>query len=140
MYSIKELATITRLSDRTLRNYLESGILQGDKSTGMWRFTNEQVELFLQNDSVKSAIQAKNRAIVTDFMADTHKKENAICMIWDLPETDATAVMNFICNAVKGTNSLSMSFEKSEAKTRIILRGKEEEVYQIMAAYHDQFH
>ena len=50
MYSLKDLSTMTMLSDRTLRNYLDAGILQGKKENGAWVFTSEQIELFLQND------------------------------------------------------------------------------------------
>ena len=140
MYSIKELAISTRLSDRTLRNYLEAGILQGDKSSGMWLFTDEQINDFLRNDAVRSTIQAKNRALVNDFMADTRKKENAACIILDLPEVNAVALMHFICHAVEGKDSVTMSFEKNETKTRIILHGKEKEVWEIMTAYHNLFY
>ena len=36
MYSLKDLSTMTMLSDRTLRNYLDAGILQGRKENGAW--------------------------------------------------------------------------------------------------------
>ena len=43
-YSVRQLAECTGLSDRTIRNYLASGILEGEKTEGGWRFTPEQVE------------------------------------------------------------------------------------------------
>ena len=42
-YSVRQLAECTGLSDRTIRNYLASGILEGEKTEGSWRFTPEQV-------------------------------------------------------------------------------------------------
>ena len=88
MYSLKDLSTMTMLSDRTLRNYLDAGILQGKKENGAWVFTSEQIELFLQNDMVKSAIRTKKNAIVKDFIVNSKKKGNSVCLIWDLPDAD----------------------------------------------------
>lgn len=45
-YTISELVMMTGLTDRTIRNYIASGILQGDKTDGCWRFTGEQVDGF----------------------------------------------------------------------------------------------
>ena len=47
-YVINELVMFTGLTDRTIRNYLSSGILQGEKVDGMWRFTSDQVEEFVK--------------------------------------------------------------------------------------------
>lgn len=103
MYTIKDLAIITRLSDRTLRNYLNLGVLNGEKKNGTWIFTPQQIQKFLENKMVKAATDAKRNALVFDFMANTWKKENAACMILDLQQDHSTSVMNFICEAVNKT-------------------------------------
>lgn len=139
MYTLKDLAQSTGLSDRTLRNYLNSGILQGQKENGLWTFTPGQIEDFLQNDAVKSAIQSKNKAILSNFWNDAHKKENAICMIWDLPESNPLEVMHFICDAVAQRNGMTMSFEWHGSKCRIILSGTEAHVAEILAQYRRLF-
>ena len=62
-YLIKHLLLLTGLSDRTIRNYIKSGILIGEKTNGLWHFSQKQIELFLHNSSVRSAIKANNDAI-----------------------------------------------------------------------------
>lgn len=139
MYSLKDLVTMTMLSDRTLRNYLGAGILRGKKENGAWVFTAEQVDAFLQNNVVKSAINSKRSSIINDFVNNTGKKENSVCMIWDLQETDALQVGNFICDAAGKRNGLQMSYESHQGRSRIILSGSEADIYEIMTEYHRRF-
>ena len=58
-FSIDDMALITRLSTRTIRNYIADGFLEGDKSSGAWQFTAEQVDAFLQNQSVLPTLRSK---------------------------------------------------------------------------------
>ena len=46
-YLINQLSLITGLTDRTLRNYISAGILEGEKVNGTWHFTIEQIEAFI---------------------------------------------------------------------------------------------
>ena len=39
LYTIEDIANMTRLTSRTIRNYLKDGILEGKKIGGQWRFT-----------------------------------------------------------------------------------------------------
>ena len=139
MYSLKDLSTMTMLSDRTLRNYLDAGILQGKKENGAWVFTSEQIKLFLQNDMVKSAIRTKKNAIVKDFIVNSKKKGNSVCLIWDLPDADPSKVGRFICDAAGKRDNILMSFENAGKKNRIILSGSETAVYEIMTEFRRQF-
>ena len=42
LFSIGEIAVMSGLSVRTIRSYLASGQLEGEKINGAWRFTEEQ--------------------------------------------------------------------------------------------------
>ena len=42
-YTIANIVQFTGLTDRTIRNYISSGILIGEKTNGVWQFTPEQV-------------------------------------------------------------------------------------------------
>nr|WP_297864066.1 hypothetical protein [uncultured Acetatifactor sp.] len=139
MYTLKQLTQSTRLSDRTLRNYLDAGILHSQKENGIWAFTPQQVSDFFQNETVRSAIQVKNKSIVSDFWNDTHKKTNSACMIWDMPEEDPVRLMHFICDAVNRKEGMTMSFESRQDKSRIILSGSEADIFEILTEYHHQF-
>ena len=64
-YCIKHLTLFTGLTDRTIRNYIADGTLKGEKINGVWHFTPEAVEEFIQNPSVRLSIQAKNKSLVS---------------------------------------------------------------------------
>ena len=83
-YVINELVMFTGLTDRTIRNYLSSGILQGEKVDGMWRFTSDQVEEFVKHPAVRPSILAKKNGLVYDFLADDQKKTQEVCVILDI--------------------------------------------------------
>lgn len=84
-YSIEQVASMTGLSTRTIRNYIASGQLKGDKSGGVWQFTTEQFSDFLEQDMVRQSVQAKANGIVYDFLLSARRKERAACLILDWP-------------------------------------------------------
>ena len=90
-YSINDVAMMTGLSTRTIRNYIKMNLLDGEKVDGVWQFTEENFQSFVENPNVKPSIHAKSNAIVYDFMLDNHKKENEICMIVDFTEEEDDA-------------------------------------------------
>lgn len=142
MYRINEVALMSGLSTRTLRSYLKSGILDGEKVDGVWQFSAEQVEAFMAYPEVRRAIQSRRNALVFDFMGDTYKKENSLCVILDLPVDDEEAeeAMQFFCEAVtrhEGEGKLKMGYSRQNGLARIIVTGDEECVLQVMRAYYD---
>ena len=84
-YTIQDVAVMTGLNERTIRNYLAQGLLQGEKTDGAWRFTAEQFGDFLAQDTVRASVQAKANAIVYDFLVTGRRKEPAACLILDRP-------------------------------------------------------
>ena len=63
-YNINQVATITGLTTRTLRNYLNLGILQGEKEDGVWMFSPEELKSFLEDPRVKQSVTANKNAVV----------------------------------------------------------------------------
>lgn len=141
LYTINDLALFSGLSTRTLRNYLKSGILVGEKIDGIWKFTDEEADAFMSNPAVKPSILAKNNALVYDFMLDKHKKTNEICTILDLYVNDdeAAELSNHFCTAVNNCTpevNLRLTFEKSGNNVRIIIKGAAEQVLEIINDYY----
>lgn len=124
-YVMSQLVQFTGLTDRTLRNHLASGILQGEKCNGMWRFTPEQVETFLAHPAVRPGILARNHSLVYDFLMDTKKPCQQTCMILDIPSGNAEDISAFFCNRINegGDNSLRFSFHMQAPHSRVILTG-----------------
>ena len=136
-YLISHLVLITGLTDRTLRSYLSSGILQGEKINGLWHFTPEQVEQFLRHPAVKPSIQAKRNALVYDFMIDTKKQEPQICVIMDLPGCDVKKTAAYFCYSISTGDyrNIQFSFDDTSGTPRVILKGKTADVLKLVNEY-----
>lgn len=94
-YLINHLVLISGLTDRTIRNYISSGILQGEKINGLWHFTPEQVEAFLQHPAMRPSILAKHNSSVYDFLLNPNKTEFEFCMILDISGRNQQDVAEF---------------------------------------------
>ena len=136
-YVIGHVVLITGLSERTIRNYIADGVLEGDKINGVWHFTPEQVETFISNPNVRLSILAKKKSIVYDFMLDEFKKEDEACIILDLPNADRKIVMEEFAYRINNGpyRNINFSFETYGKTPRVILKGKMEDVLEISNAY-----
>ena len=139
-YTINQLAVMSGLTTRTLRNYMKMGILKGDMVSGVWRFTEEDIAEFFQNPYVKPSIQSKNKALVFDFLAQNEKCINEICTIIDVcvESHEAKEISAFFCEEVnkRSEEKVKFTFEKNGAYVRVILRGYEDTVMEILNAYY----
>lgn len=138
-YTINHVVLISGLTDRTIRNYISSGILKGEKINGLWHFTPEQVEEFLVHPAVRPSILTKNNSAVYDFLADTKKKSRRSCMIFDLPGDNPKAVSEYFCNAINngGFRGIRFSFDAHEGVGRVILTGDTGDVLRLVNGYYD---
>jgi len=133
-YTIANIVQFTGLTDRTIRNYISSGILIGEKTNGVWQFTPEQVENFIRHPSVRPSVIAKKNALIYDFLLDTHKTYNQICIILDLPDTNEKKVSDFFCkNICNGDyHDIQFSFDTLSGLPRVIIKGDSSEVLNIV--------
>lgn len=138
-FSISDLCLFTGLTDRTIRTYLANGILQGEMIDRAWTFTEEQVQAFMQHPSVQTSIQARKNALITDFMLDTFKKTPQMCVVWDLPGRHGQSIADFFCREITSDASLSnfrFSFQDIDGTTRLILKGEQEDIIQLINRFH----
>lgn len=139
-YVLGHLVQFTGLTDRTLRNYLASGILEGEKIEGIWHFTPEQVERFVRHPAVRPSILAKNNALVYDFLLDAHKTSQETCVILDVPGGDKEALAQLFCYRINNGDFRNIRFSYDGVLTdvpRVILKGNAEEVLRLLNAYHE---
>lgn len=144
-YTINELAMMTGLTTRTLRNYLKLNILCGEKVDGSWMFTEEDVSEFLSNPMVKPSVQAKKNAIIYDFLAEDRKKNNEICIIIDAcaNEDEAKEIAEFFGKRINSTPDIgklrfSYAYEIKDNKVRVILSGYEDVVMNLVNEYYSR--
>lgn len=136
-YLISHLTLITGLSDRTIRNYIASGILNGEKINGLWHFTAEEVNAFIRNPAVMPSIQAKHNAVIYDFLIDRKKSSEEACIVLDLPGNDPKNAAEYFCYAITNGNyaDIRFSFNHTSGVPRVILRGKTEDVLKLVKEY-----
>ena len=139
-YSINDMAKFTGLTTRTLRNYLKMNVLSGEKIDGVWQFTEEELEAFLSDPTVKPSIQAKQNALVYDFMLDRKKTKNEMCTVLDFcvgSKEESVELSKFFCEEVnKADKRVQFSFEKAGDNARVVLKGNEEDVMEILREYY----
>lgn len=141
-YTINQVSAMTGLSTRTVRNYLKSGLIDGEKTEGVWLFSVEDFANMLNNPAIKPSIKAKSNAVVFDFIADDRKKSNKICTILDLYEDneEADEISEFFCNVINSNYSeadLTFKFEKYDRNIRVVLSGGEDVVSDLIDRYYN---
>ncbi len=140
-YLINHLTILTGLSDRTIRNYLASGILNGEKINGLWHFTPDQVNAFIQHPAVRPSIVAKHNAIVYDFLAETNKSTSETCIILDIKSADKKEIAEFFCYEISNGNfcHINFAFDGVCDTPRVFLSGDSAQVLKLMERYHRSF-
>ncbi len=137
MYHIEQLSMITGLTTRTLRNYLKADILHGSKENGIWQFSEEQIRDFIMHPSVRPSIQAKHHAIVYDFLSGYDNTPNEACVLLNLTveKEKAENISAFFCEAANRSNHIRFAFSYCGGTAKLILKGAEAEVREIMREY-----
>jgi len=138
-YTIGHVVLITGLTDRTIRNYISLGLLEGEKINGLWHFTPEQVQAFVTHPSVRPSIQAKRNAIVHDFMLIPNKEKHQSCLVLDIPERDQKEIAEFFCFAINTGNyqNIRFAFDSQEGTNRVILCGDTEAVLELATKFYN---
>ena len=137
-YSLNDLAMMTGFTTRTLRNYLNQGLLNGEKTNGMWEFTAEKLDRFFREPFVKEGLRIKRSGTVFDFMADRSKKEERSCAILDVPASvkKGNDISAFFCEQMKSAEDVLFQYDWDNGVCRVILAGAAASVESIMKAYY----
>ncbi len=129
LFTVADVAKITGLSERTIRNYLSDGRLQGQKVGVQWRFTEENIKDLFAAPQVPESMEQAREELVLDFLTNKSKTESRLCFIYDLPcETEER--LRILCeqvldqvNAIKSKGRLRFSFQHHGDVARFILMG-----------------
>lgn len=140
-YSLHELAEFTGLTERTLRNYLNQGLLRGEKQDGAWRFTAQQLAALLKNSAVHPSIQSKAASAVYDFLLDKAKPSNQMCVVLDLhaPADEADAISAFFCDRIHvlpAEEPVRLHYLREKEQMRVILTGHDRQVMALLQQFY----
>ncbi|MFK5883940.1 MAG: helix-turn-helix domain-containing protein [Candidatus Izemoplasma sp.] len=145
MLSLKNIMTITNLSERTVRRHIENGTLVGTKVGGVWRFSEEQLESFYGTKDAIKKIRKEATQQIVDFinMPNPDKLNARACIMIDLRVEEAVieeikSLVMSECNKAIGT--MTMKFLNEQDNYRFILIGTLEfietvttKIYQIVS-------
>ena len=137
-YNLNDLALMTGFTTRTLRNYMNQGLLNGEKENGMWQFTLEEIDRFFREPFVKEGLRIKRSSVVFDFMADRNKKQERSCMILDIPASvkKGNEISAFFCDKMNDATDLVFNYGWDNGICRVILSGAADSVANIMKEYY----
>lgn len=76
-YTVADVAQVTGLTDRTIRNYLKDGTLMGSKIGVQWRFTEDEVRKLFMKQTPGNVSPAQ---LVKSFMSGEGSVERGIAL------------------------------------------------------------
>ena len=134
-YTLEQVAAMTELSERTLRNYLSLGVLRGEKVDGAWRFSEEAFEAFLEQDMVRQSLNAKTLGIIHDFLLQTGKPSPAVCAVLDYPAARDTALRAVIAEAdsLLGRGQYHLQYRMERGHSRLTVTAAPEGLARLLA-------
>ncbi|WP_426351060.1 helix-turn-helix domain-containing protein [Alloiococcus sp. CFN-8] len=135
LYTVEDIANITGLTSRTIRNYLKNGSLEGKKIGGQWRFTMDNIEKLFNNKDVTKAIHDNKRQEILDFIDGVNtdiKGSIQICSIVDYYCDNKDAALDMSNKLVEVINNTDLNdsyarysydYIEKEGKARFTLFG-----------------
>lgn len=116
LFTVEDIANMTSMSDRTIRNYLRNGLLKGRKIGGQWRFTMQDIKTFLDGGEAMKEMKKKQKQEILDFVDGVNSKltgERQTCVIVDLyiSQKDATGLNEKICDFIAENMFSNMRFD-----------------------------
>lgn len=100
LYTVADVAELTGLTSRTIRNYLKDGTLRGKKIGVQWRFTEEDINrLFSEVDEAGAKI-LKPEDVISEFLKPREREGTECCFAWDIPFFDEKDI-DMVCSEVK---------------------------------------
>lgn len=140
LYTVDEVAQMTRLTSRTIRNYIKSGLLRGKKVGGQWRFSQGDVENLMSSSTAAAKMSSANRRDVLNFLDKAAPHPAQVCAIADLPLSQSAAeeLAQKICKIASQTASENIRFHyeyiEAEQTARFTVFGTPDFVAAVMEA------
>ena len=123
-FTLAQLAEMTLLTERTLRTYLRTRLLQGEKTARGWRFTREQAFALMRSPAVRRAMNANRIAQAEDFLHRRMDTAGQTCAVTDVSVNDDVAArLMDAALPLTAEGGLRMVWHCEDGMARVILRG-----------------
>lgn len=124
LYTVADVAEVTGLTSRTIRNYLKDGTLRGQKIGVQWRFTEEEIRKLF---SRQAPGQDSPTQIVRGFLGQHEREGASFLALLDLPciaEKDGMELFAKLKELrTEGVTSMSYEYHDEGQLLRIALSG-----------------
>lgn len=124
LYTVADVARVTGLTSRTIRNYLKDGTLTGQKIGVQWRFTEDEIKKLF---SRQMPGQSSPSQIVKGFLGEQEREVSAFCGLLDVPEiteSDGMELYRRLQEArAEGIRSMSYEYHDEGQLLRIAVSG-----------------
>jgi len=138
LLTVEDIAKMTSMTTRTIRNYLKDGILKGRKIGGQWRFTEEDIKNFMDSGKFTEEHNIQLKQDILDFIDGVNDWAGNIgeiqaCSIIDLYQEEEIVrnkldkLMEFIDSQKETKNnwmSFSSQYSEIESKFRVVIFAK----------------
>ena len=143
LYSISDIAKKTKLTDRTIRNYLANGTLKGKKIGGQWRFSKSDINSLFNKKEFAEDMNSKSENNVNKYLKNefTFEDKNNVCSIINVVvnnKEDRKKMWQNIVSIEKNDDVKErISFFEENGHIKIVIIGPFELVYKTMQAVKD---
>lgn len=134
LYTVADVAQVTGMTSRTIRNYLKDGTLTGQKIGVQWRFTEDEVKKLF---SRQEPGQSTPTQIVRGFLGAEERTQTVSCVLLDIPDVAAEDGLTFYRSLKEqqgmGIEALSYEYHDGDRLLRIAVSGSADAVAELMA-------
>lgn len=96
LYTVADVAEVTGLTSRTIRNYLKDGTLRGRKIGVQWRFTEADINRLFTEVKTESVKALYPGDVISDFMDNTVRSQTEGCLVIDFPYEKEEELQRYI--------------------------------------------
>ena len=133
LYTVADVAQVTGMTSRTIRNYLKDGTLTGQKIGVQWRFTEDEIKKLF---SRQSPGQSSPSQIVRGFLGEQEWEKAAFCALLDFPGVTELEGMELYHGLQEqcgeGIGSMSYEYHDEGQLLRVAVSGDTEAVMDLL--------
>ncbi len=129
MYKLKDLMNMLGVSERTIRRHLKNNVIKGTKIGGVWRFSDEQLKEYFDNENTKTELMMSGKREVIDFLNESRNIENKnSCLIVDIKELSMIRKNQIVMFSNKLTKPFELKYYQKNDYHRFMIVGDKNDV------------
>ena len=124
MYKLTDLINMLGVSERTIRRHIKNNVIQGTKVGGVWRFSEEQVKDYFDNENTKIELMMSGKREVIDFLNESRNiEEKNSCLVVDIKELSQIRKMQIVAFSNKLTKPFDFKYYHKNGFHRFMIIG-----------------